>query len=163
MRKLLSFLAALFFVLHSFSAPLVTPAKSPKLNANEVFIPVGKSGQMISLMQLSTIKMDELQKLTGQKLNLFERLMLKSGQKKLRSSIAADGTINSKKLNKAFSHDRDVTSGFHLGGFALGLLLFLIGVLIAYLINDGNHAVRVKWAWIGAAIAAVLYIVIGVL
>jgi hypothetical protein len=87
--------------------------------------------------------------------------MLKKGQKKLQASIADDGTINNKKLRKAFSGD--ITEGFHLGGFALGLFLFLIGVLIAYLIKDGNHEVRVKWAWIGAAVAALLYIIFGLL
>jgi hypothetical protein len=161
MRKLLFFLTTFFIIFNCFAAPVLAPGGPPKLNANEVFIPVGKSGQQVSLMELSTMKFDELQKLTGKKMNLFERIMLKKGQKKLQSSIAADGTINSKKLNKAFSGD--VTSGFHLGGFALGLFLLLLGVLIAYLINDANHSVRVKWAWIGAAIGLLLWIIISVL
>jgi hypothetical protein len=161
MRQFLFLMATLVFVFNCFAAPVLSPSGPPKLNAKDVFIPVGNSGQQVSLMELSTMKFDELQKLTGKKMNLIERLMLKKAQKKLQASIADDGTINSKKLRKAFSGD--ITSGFHLGGFALGLFLFLIGVLIAYLINDGNHDVRVKWAWIGAAVAALLYIIIGLL
>ena len=42
--------------------------------------------------------------------------------------------------------------GFQAGGFFLGFLLGLIGVLITYLINDDQKRNRVKWAWIGFAI-----------
>ncbi len=36
----------------------------------------------------------------------------------------------------------------------------LIGVLIAYLINDDNKSNRVKWAWIGFGAFVVIYLVI---
>jgi len=164
MRKILILVAASFLFFNCIAAPMSALSKPPKLNAKEVFLPVGKTGETISLMELSTVKMDQLEKLTGKKLNFFERIAFKKAQKKLRQSIADDGTIYNRKLEKIFSNSGDdLTSGFHLGGFALGLFLFLIGVLIAYLINDANHSVRVKWAWIGAAIAAVLWIIISIL
>lgn len=49
-------------------------------------------------------------------------------------------------------------TGFHAGGFFLGLLLGVIGVIIAYLINDEKKHNRVKWAWIGWGVWVVLLI-----
>ena len=51
----------------------------------------------------------------------------------------------------------DLTSGFHLGGFALGFLIGPIGVLIAYLIDDDKKRNRVKWAWIGLIAWVVIF------
>ena len=47
------------------------------------------------------------------------------------------------------------TSDFNIGGFVLGLLLSVIGVLIAYLIGDTNV---IKWAWIGFAVFLVIFL-----
>jgi hypothetical protein len=105
--------------------------------------------------------MNNLQALTGTKMNFAEKVSFKIAQKKLRRSINQDGTIDNKKFQKLFEK-RDVTSGFHLGGFVLGLLLGIIGVLIAYLINDDKKHERVKWAWIGFAIWLVVIIIIAV-
>jgi uncharacterized membrane protein len=69
--------------------------------------------------------------------------------------------VNSKKLEK-FLKKAD-GSGFHLGGFALGFLLGLIGVLIAYLLNDEKKSARVKWAWLGLLTAVVLWVIVAVL
>ena len=62
----------------------------------------------------------------------------------MRDNIAPDGSFNSKAIKKAFGD-----GGFHLGGFALGFFLSLLGVLIAYLINDDNKSSRVWSAWRG--------------
>ena len=57
------------------------------------------------------------------------------------------------------ARDGEGQTGFHAGGFFLGLLLGLIGVLIAYLINDDKHRNRVKWAWIGWGVIVVLVLI----
>ena len=80
------------------------------------------------------MKVGDYEKMTGQKMGFFHRLEFKLAQKKLRSSINEDGTVNNKRLEK-MARDIDGDTGFHLGGFVLGLLLGLIGVLIAYLIG----------------------------
>ena len=82
--------------------------------------------------------------LTGKKMTLFQKVSLKIAQHKVRRLIKKGKTVD---LN-AFSKEVD-TSNFNVGGFVLGLLLSIIGVIIAYLIGDGNV---VKWAWIGFAI-----------
>ena len=46
----------------------------------------------------------------------------------------------------------------HLGGFALGFFIGLIGVLIAYIIEDDYKRNRVKWAWIGWGVFVVFYV-----
>jgi uncharacterized BrkB/YihY/UPF0761 family membrane protein len=83
----------------------------------------------------------------------------------LKKSINRDGTINSDRMAKLLSPGagKDVTAGFHVGGFLLGFFLSLIGVLIAYLINDDKKPSRVKWAWIGAAVSLVIWLIVGVL
>ena len=58
---------------------------------------------------------------------------------------------------------RAASGTFNLGGFALGFLLGLIGVLIAYLINDDKKSDRVKWAWIGLAAWIVILILVFIL
>ena len=113
------------------------------------------------MMELSVIKVKDYEKLSGKHLNFLEKIAFKSAQKKLRNDISADGTITNKRLLNAMSPD-DHSVGFHLGGFALGFLLGLIGVLIAYIIK-GDEMVdknRRKWAWIGFGIYVALLLII---
>jgi len=159
MNKLLVFLACLiFFINSSASTTVIKPPKSSRINAKEIFVPIGKTDKTISLYDLSRINAGDLQNLTGRHLKYFERLSLDLTQKKLRKSINDDGTIESKRLEKFF-HKRGGETGFHVGGFALGFLLGLIGVIIAYVINDDFKSNRVKWAWIGWGTFVVIYII----
>ena len=154
------FLATAFFVLViSFATTRVTV--KPALKASEVFIPIGNTGQKISLLDLSQISIKEVQSLTGKKMKLIDRVTFKAAQRELRQTINPDGTINSKKMSKQLKK-ADVTAGFHLGGFALGFFLSIIGVLIAYLINDDKKGSRVKWAWIGFAVSLAIWIIVSV-
>lgn len=158
MRKFLV-LAIIFLSLNiSFaSIPVIIPA----LKVSEIFILVGKTGQKISLFELSRIKIKDFEILRGQKMKFFDRLTFKAAQKKVRDNINNDGTINSKKFDKYFKKSGE--SGFSIGGFALGFLLGLIGILIVYLINDNNVNKKnmVKWAWIGfgAWVAIILVLI----
>jgi len=74
----------------------------------------------------------------------------------LTSGISPDGTITNRIFTKE-AKKSGLFSAFHLGGFALGFFLCIIGVLIAYLINEELKARRVKWAWIGAIISLIFY------
>lgn len=165
MKKILFLFVALTTVASSFAVGnLVVPPveKKPKVLASEVFIPIGKGGQKISLLELSELKVKELENLTGEKMKLADKVGFKIAQNKLRNSINPDGSFNNRKMDKMAAKAID-GSGFHLGGFALGFLLTIIGVLIAYLINDDKKAQRVKWAWIGFAAGLVLWLIFGVL
>lgn len=156
MRKVIILLLALIFVGNSYASVNII---EPKLNAAELFFPVGKTGKQISLLELSRISVKDFQALTGHKMNFFDRMGFKAAQKKVRNHINTDGTINSKKFEK-FLKQRGGETGFHLGGFALGFFLGAIGVLIAYLLNDDYKKNRVKWAWIGFGIAVVINVIL---
>jgi hypothetical protein len=165
MKKILGLFVALSFFSASFAvgtSTVLPSKKSPKLNATEVFIPIGKSGQKISLMELAHIRVKEVEALTGEKMKFTDKVSFKLAQSQLAKSINPDGTINSKKLNK-FAAKANDGSGFHLGGFALGFLLGLIGVLIAYLIKDDKKPQRVKWAWLGLAAWVVIWLLLFVI
>ena len=164
MKKILFLFVALATVASSYAVGnLVVPPveKKPKVLASEVFIPIGKEGKKISLLELSELNVKELESLTGKQMKLADKVGFKIAQKKLRNSINPDGSFDNRKIDKMAAKAVD-GSGFNIGGFALGFLLFLIGVLIAYLINDEKKAERVKWAWIGAAAGLVFWLLIGV-
>jgi hypothetical protein len=163
MKKFITLFLALSLLATSFAGTnIVEPKKPAKINANNVLIPVGKNGEKISLMDLSRMKVKDLEAITGNKMKLTDKVGFALAQKQLRSSIDADGTINNRKLNKVAAKADD-GSGFHLGGFALGFLLGLIGVLVAYLIKDDKKSARVKWAWIGLAAWVVIWLIFFIL
>ena len=153
MKKMLALLVAVSLFSQSFAAVTVT---EPQKKASELFITVGSTGQKISLLDLSSISVKDMEKLTGKKMKFSEKASFKIGQHKLKHSINHDGTINNKKLVKAFGEG----GGFSLGGFALGFFLGLIGVLIAYVIKDEKQSARRKWAWIGWVTFLALYLVL---
>lgn len=119
MRKALPlFLSiALFTVSHATSISEVKPV----LNANQIFLPVGKTGKQISMMELSRISLKDFEKLTDRKMKFFDRLAFKTGQRKLQKNISADGTFK-KKFDKALKKYFGGETGFHAGGFFLGFI-----------------------------------------
>jgi len=150
----------------SVSAAVVDPVKPippnamAPLKASDVRIPIGNTGKTVTLLELSTMNVDDLEHLTGKKMGWLKRMEFKVALRKLRHSIKPDGTVDSKSLNRLRSGYYDEDGSFHIGGFALGFFLGAIGVLIAYLINDDFHHRRVKWAWIGFGTFLVLYIIL---
>jgi hypothetical protein len=156
MKKFLALFAALSIMISSFAAfPLFD---KPAKKASEIMIPIGKNMQ-ISLLDLAMISPSQFEKLTGKKMNLVDKAGFRIAQKDLRKSINSDGTVNNQKIAKLLQK-ADGSSGFNLGGFALGFLLGLIGVLIAYVISDDNKKARTKWAWIGFLAALVLWLLV---
>jgi hypothetical protein len=127
---------------------------NPPVKAYEVYLPIGKTGQLISLMDLSRISVKDFETLSGKKMRLIDKVSFKLGQQKLRHSINNDGTFSQKRVEKYFGKVAGV-GGFSLVGLLLGLFLSLIGVLIAYLI--GNDKSRIRWAWIGAIISLIVW------
>lgn len=161
--------SALLVVLCITGYSSTTPNSDPKptfpVKSSEVYIPVGKTGQLISILDLSEISVKDFEKLTGKKMKLAERVNFKLGQRELRKNINEDGSFASKKFEKYLASQSKAAAGggVHIGGLALGFFLFLIGVLIAYLINDDLKASRVKWAWIGAAIGLVFWLLLSLI
>ena len=129
------------------------------ITADEVFIPIGNTGHIISLMDLSYISVKQFEKLSGQKMKFIDKIKFKLGQRQLRKNINDDGTFSSKKIeNYLAASEEGLLSGISWSGLALGLFLSIIGVLIAYLITgkEGDRS-RIKWAWIGAIISVIVW------
>ena len=147
---LLSGLVILFSTASATLAPVRDGSK-----ASAVFLPIGTTGKSISIEELSAISLSEFEHLTGKKMRFFDRISFRLAQRELRNSIREDGTITGKKAKK-LAVMADGEKGFQAGGFFLGFFVGLIGVLIAYLINDDKKSNRVKWAWIGFGVYAVL-------
>ena len=95
-------------------------------------------------------------------MHLADRIGFNIAQRQLRHSINADGTFKKKRINK-FLHREEAQDGSGLIGFGLGFFLSIFGILIAYLLTDGNRKNRIKWAWIGAAVGAVLTLLMFIL
>jgi len=145
----------MFVLATSFA--VTVPVKKKPLKANEIFLAIGSAGQRISLLDLSYIKAKELQELTGRKMSFSDKVSFKVAQRQLRKSIASDGTFRNRKMDRYLKRVAS-GEGFQAGGFFLGLLLGLIGILIAYLINDEQKKNRVKWAWIGFGVWVLILI-----
>lgn len=154
MKKVLALFTALAVFVSSFATAFVT---APPKHASEIMLPVGKSGLKISLLDLSRISVKDYQTVSGKKMSVADKLGFKLGQRELRKSIHPDGTLDEKRMGKAFK--KMAAGDFSIGGFALGFFLFLLGVLIAYIISDDNKAARTKWAWIGALASLLLGVI----
>lgn len=161
MKKIISLIVLVLFTTNCFATTEPLSTNKP-VKASEFIIPLGNN-KFISLEKISTMNASEFEKISGKKLGFVEKIAFKLGQNKLKKSINADGTVNNKKLEKLLRKSVDGETGFHLGGFALGFFLGLLGVLIAYLIKDDNSRNRRKWAWFGFGIwIAVLLILVAV-
>ncbi len=135
-------MAFLFMMQNGFSAvPFAIPSpESPNQEAIRK-----KERERIIMQQIVKLTPREYGELRGKKLNFFERLTFKATQKRMKM-----------ELQKA-----DTFSGFNAGGFFLGLLLGILGVIGAYIFStDENFR---KWTWIGFGVAVVLYLLVFVL
>jgi hypothetical protein len=158
MKKALTFFLLIAVVSATYSSTTsipFSPAKS-SLKATEVYVPIGKTGQFISLMELSQIKVKDYEALSGKKMKFLDKVNFKLGQRELKKSINYDGTFSNKRVGKYFNKAA-LLGVFNIGGFALGLFLSLIGVLIAYLITTGDKKGRIRWAWIGAIVSFIIW------
>ena len=166
MKKIILLFTLVLFVKGSFASSVINP-EFPKPKASEIFIPVGNSGKMISLMELSTISTKDFQSLTGKQMNFFQRLSFKLGQRKLKKLIDADGILNNRTLDKIRSiqsNKPDDSGNSFIKGFLMGLVLGLFGVMICAAAGHGeNKQSMMKGAWIGCGIWVLIVLLIVIL
>jgi len=154
--------AFIAFFSSTYSATiLISPAVHDlPIKANEIYLPVGKTGRLISLMDLSRISVKDFQTVAGIRMKFLDKVNFKMGQRELKKSINPDGTLDKKSIEKYLASRTGPGGGFSLLGLALGFFLSLLGVLIAYVIAGADKRSRVTWAWIGAAISLIILLVI---
>ena len=158
MKKTFILFLLIAVVSASYSSTNTIPVSStnPSIKATDVYVPIGKNGQLISLMELSEISVKDFESLSGNKMKLKDKVSFKMKQRQLKKNINYDGSFSKKRVEKYFNKAA-LGGAFSLSGLALGLFLSLIGVLIAYLITTGDKKGRITWAWIGAAISLILW------
>ena len=157
MKKIFTSISALILFALSFASAPIKSTLHP-LHASQIIIPVGNAGVNISLFELSKITKPGLEKITGRKMNTVQSVVFKRAQHKIKKGIGSDGMVTDKQIKHLF--EDDVKKGFNTGGFLLGAVVGLIGVLVAYLIDDKNKKNRVKWAWIGLGVR---YVIAGII
>lgn len=108
----------------------------------------------ITVDDFMKMNIKEIEKKRGKKLRFKEKLALKFAKKRMKkmqkkgasqSDLAADATNNS----------------FEIVPFLLGLLLWIIGPLVVWLIWRDKHKTRA--AWYGAAVVTILFTLLFVL
>ena len=143
-----------FFSLYIF--PANAAFNYPPLNANDIFLTVGPKGEQISLADYLRIKTSDFEILQGRKMKFMEKICFRLSQRKLRSFIDRDGTINNRGVVKLFADLKEERDAIVIG-LILGLFANVFGVLFAYLyFKDSYKKKRIKWAWIGLGILCVL-------
>ena len=157
MKKMIVLLGLTAVFTSAYSTTTLTPTTKARLRADEVYLPVGTTGHMISLMDLSRISVKDFETLSGRKMKFLDKINFKLGQRELKKSINRDGTFNKKSIEKYLTKPAGPGGGFSLTGLLLGLLLSLLGVLIVYVIAGSDKRSRVTWAWIGAAISFIIW------
>ena len=91
----------------------------------------------------------EFAEVIGHKLSLKEKIVFRIAQRELRKEIKREG-IQSDATLDVQQMMADGEKNFYFGGFILGLLLGLIGVLIAYLMKKDKAFIRSAWIGWGA-------------
>lgn len=134
MRKIFLLFVAFSLVATSFSASSVSV---PVTKASEFYLPLGPNGEQVSLLALSQMKVKEYQKVTGQRLSLSEKVAFKFAQKKLKKSINADGTLNSKEVNAL-----DMKAGGEKSQMIALILAIVVGGI-------GIHRFYLGYTWQG--------------
>jgi hypothetical protein len=154
MRKQLLVLLALFaFSANLFSAEL---PKTKEPNAKDVMIPLMYSDKSITLEQFVKLTPSAYKELTGKKLGFKHHVEMKVTQRQLKKTIRKDGTVDVTELQKVAAEPFK----FHLGGFALGFLLGLLGVIITLFFKDANKKSRLYSSLIGLGAVIILVLLL---
>lgn len=144
-----SFLAVALMIIGYPSFATLEPSSEllPPKSENTIASPLAN----FTVQDFLALSPKKYKELTGKKLSLTQKISLKIAQKKMKKAVKNKESIDmSSSMAEAFD-----TSDFNIGGFVLGLLLSVIGVLIAYLIGDTSV---IKWAWIGFGVFFVIFL-----
>lgn len=94
----------------------------------------------------------EFAEVIGHKLSLKEKIVFRIAQRELRKEVKHAGIQSDASLDLQ-QMMAEGEKNFYFGGFILGLLLGLIGVLIAYLMKKDKAFIRSTWIGWGVWVA----------
>ncbi len=144
-----SVLAFALMILNFTSSAVTLPSTEPIPPKSEKSVAAPFAGMTVQDFLALTPK--KYKELTGEKLSLTQKISLKMTQKKIRRAVKNNESVDT----AAVLADSLDGSDFNIGGFVLGLILPVVGVLIAYLIGD---TAVIKWAWIGFGIFMIIFL-----
>ena len=115
--------------------------------------------QIESIRRISTMSLKDYEKILGHKASKVEQLAFVRIQKKSSKMFDQNGNLL-EKYHKRLQKMNSEPGGSFVGGFALGFFLGAIGVILAYAVNnDGDKKNRIKGAWWGFIVYAILAII----
>jgi hypothetical protein len=153
MKKNLFFLFLFTVLLKTAGFSAILPPANPTPNA------VNKA-QLDKIKQFSNMSFMEYENLLGHKASKVEKYAFAQMQKKTSKMFDSEGNLL-QKYHKRFTKMYDEPGGSFVGGFALGFFLGAIGLVLAYAVNnDGDKKNRVKGAWWGFIVSAILTVII---
>lgn len=135
---------------------LIVPESTPAPEVNPIDKPIDPAMNALLVQQFLKLTPQKYFELTGKKMKLSQKISLKLAQWKVKRMLKKGKTVDLMAMRQKGID----TSDFNIAGFLLGFFLSLIGVLIAYLIDD--EAI-IKWAWLGAGLSAILWLLFVVL
>ncbi len=160
MKKFLGLFIALSILTSSFAsgnASLLPSSKPAKINAANVFIPIGKD-RKVSLLDLSHMRVKDFESITGRKLSFSEKVKFTLGQKQLAKSINNDGTINNKKLASLNPAQRATEKSHRYLRIWLVLLVISIAFSILSIVSSFFWVIGAL-AGLGAVVFFVLWLI----
>ena len=153
MRKLVFLLLTLSGTYYSHATSIYP---QEEIFADQIYFHLPGTGIPISLADYVKLKPSDFKRLTGEKPKLKEIIALKITQRQIKKTIRKDGTVDVLSFQqKSKQHFK-----WHLGGFFLGLLLPVLGLIIAAFIKDDLRKNRIDSAAIGTCVLAIIFIVI---
>lgn len=132
MKKLLLIQVIIFQLFFSAFGSSVKPGLDPV--PADFYITLPGTNKLISLSDFLQLNARDYAKLTEKKLSLKDKFFFRITRKRLRRCIRKDGTVNT-ALYKKIEEEK---YSFHTGGFFLGFLLSIPGLLVALLIDSGK-------------------------
>ena len=140
----LSCLFITILLLNFSSSAVVIPVSTPV--PEKVTESVAKPSPFAGMTVQDFLKLTprKYKELTGKKMKMSQKISLKIAQQKVKKMVKNNQHVDLNQVAPGVD-----TSDFSIGGLVLGLLLGIIGILIAYLIGDRSV---IKWAWIGFAV-----------
>ncbi len=142
MRKSLLLLIALFSITILKAGMIYVPANATD-NAKSVTKSVSETLSQLDAKTFLTLTPAKIQEMTGQKMTFSQKLSLKITQKEVKKQLKKNGTVDMAAVAK------ESTGGISALWLILGLLLGLIGVIIALITKKEAGDNRVKSALIG--------------
>lgn len=148
MKKLFTlFLSFLFLIIN------ILPSSASFL-AGESKIPEKKETSIskMNVEQILALTPKTYEELTGEKMSFKDKIALRYVQKNIKRELKKNGKVDL----------RDYIDGdsmrFNIGGFALGLLLGLIGVGLAHIFSNSKSFRRSSWYGLGALVIILLIV-----